>query len=153
MSKFRKGNKRKMQAINTSALPDIIFMLLFFFMVATTMREVNVDLEVTKPDASQKATTKIKDKNKLKYIYAGFPPDGGDAKIQLNDKIVGNALEVEGFVLSTMEKIEESEKPKIRFSLKVDKKVPVGMVNEIETQISRANKFKILYSTNEFATD
>lgn len=153
MSKFRRGGKRKMQAINTSALPDIIFMLLFFFMVATTMREVSVDLEVEKPDAPQTATTKIKDKNKLKYIYSGFPPDGGSAKIQLNDRIVPNALYVKEFVTTTMEGIDESEKPKIRFSLKIDKKVPVGMVNEIEDQIKEAQKFKILYSTNEFSVD
>lgn len=153
MSKFRKGGKRKMQAINTSALPDIIFMLLFFFMVATTMREVTLDLEVEKPDAPQAATKKIKDKNKLKYIYSGFPPAGGEAKIQLNDRIVPNALYVKEFVISEMEKIEESEKPKIRFSLKIDKKVPVGMVNKIEDQIKEGKKFKILYSTNEFSLD
>ena len=53
MSKFRKGGKKGIPGVNTSALPDIIFMLLFFFMVATTMKEVDMQVEVVKPEASQ----------------------------------------------------------------------------------------------------
>ena len=39
MAKFKKDGGRATPAINTSALPDIVFMLLFFFMVATKMRD------------------------------------------------------------------------------------------------------------------
>ena len=42
MSKFRKGGKKSMAAISTASLPDIVFMLLFFFMVTTVMREVEL---------------------------------------------------------------------------------------------------------------
>ena len=40
MGKFNKTGKREMPALNTSSLPDLIFTLLFFFMIVTTMREV-----------------------------------------------------------------------------------------------------------------
>ena len=42
MAKFKKGGKRETPAISTASLPDIVFMLLFFFMVSTTMREVSL---------------------------------------------------------------------------------------------------------------
>ena len=51
MSKFKKGGKKGIPGVNTSALPDIIFMLLFFFMVATTMKEVEMQVDITKPVA------------------------------------------------------------------------------------------------------
>lgn len=38
MSKFRKEDKKAAPGVNTSSLPDIVFMLLFFFMVATTSK-------------------------------------------------------------------------------------------------------------------
>lgn len=42
MAKFKKDGKRETPAISTASLPDIVFMLLFFFMVSTTMREVSL---------------------------------------------------------------------------------------------------------------
>ena len=42
MGKFNKTGKREMPALNTSSLPDLIFTLLFFFMIVTTMREVTL---------------------------------------------------------------------------------------------------------------
>ena len=53
MSKFRKKSGKGLQAINTSSLPDIVFMLLFFFMVATTMRETEVQVKVKVPEATE----------------------------------------------------------------------------------------------------
>jgi biopolymer transport protein ExbD len=44
MSKFKK-RKKGIPAVNTAALPDIVFMLLFFFMVTTTMRETSLQIE------------------------------------------------------------------------------------------------------------
>ena len=49
MSKFNKRRKKRdVPGVNTSALPDIIFMLLFFFMVATTMKEVDMQVDIEK---------------------------------------------------------------------------------------------------------
>ena len=46
MSKFRKGGRGGAPAVNTSSLPDIVFMLLFFFMVATTSKEVDPTVKI-----------------------------------------------------------------------------------------------------------
>ena len=46
MAKFRRKKGKGGVTINTASLPDIVFMLLFFFMVSTTMRETEVQVQV-----------------------------------------------------------------------------------------------------------
>lgn len=148
MSKFKKDKGKEPQAINTSSLPDIIFMLLFFFMVATTMRKEEPKVSNKFPISSPSSTDLIKDKNKLKYIYVGFLNDDKEnAKIQLNDKIKNNEIEVANFVIAQINSVDESKKNEIRIALKVDQSVDIGFVSKIEDQIRLAKRYKILYST------
>ena len=89
MSKFRKDGKKGMPAISTASLPDIVFMLLFFFMVTTVMRETTLFVSVTTPKATE--IKKLKKKSLVSYIYIGSPVRrmqssyGTAARIQLND--------------------------------------------------------------------
>lgn len=147
MSKFRKEGSKKQPAINTSSLPDIIFMLLFFFMVATTMRERTPEVTTEFPVSSPSSTDLIKDKNTLKYIYVGFMGEGEEAKVQLNDKLFDSEMQVSFFVQDEISKVDEEKKNSIRVALKVDEKVEIGLVTKIEDQIRLANRYKILYST------
>ena len=61
MSKFRKDGKKSMPAISTASLPDIVFMLLFFFMVTTVMRPTELKVKIKTPEASE--VTKLKKKS------------------------------------------------------------------------------------------
>ena len=71
MSKFRQKDKRGVGGLNTSSLPDIVFMLLFFFMVSTSMRDVELKVRVRNPEASE--VTKLEKKSLVTYIYIGVP--------------------------------------------------------------------------------
>ncbi len=71
MAKFKTKKKGGMQKINTSSLPDIVFMLLFFFMVATTMRETEIQVKVKVPEATE--VKKLEKKSLVSYIYVGRP--------------------------------------------------------------------------------
>ena len=90
MSKFNKKNKGEIPAVNTASLPDIVFMLLFFFMVATVMRDNELKIKNELPAANQ--VEKLDKKELVMYIYAGKPnfgyqgQYGTEARIQLNDK-------------------------------------------------------------------
>ena len=90
MSKFKKKKGGELPAISTASLPDIVFMLLFFFMVATVMRDSTLMVANTLPAADQ--VQKLDKKDRVMYIYAGKPSDryqdklGTQPKIQLNDK-------------------------------------------------------------------
>src|SRR5690606_39997439 len=86
MSKFKKKAKSNPE-IPTSALPDIIFMLLFFFMVTTVLRETDLLVEQKIPQAEQ--LTKLERKSLVSYIYIGKPKSpekyGTEPRIQVND--------------------------------------------------------------------
>ena len=71
MAKFRKDGKKEVPAISTASLPDIVFMLLFFFMVSTTMREVTLMINNGMPEA--KEVTKLEKKSLVSNIYIGKP--------------------------------------------------------------------------------
>ena len=147
MSRFKKDNKKGQPAINTSSLPDIIFMLLFFFMVATTMRERTPEVSTEFPISSPSSTDLIKDKNTLKFIYVGFLGDSKKQKVQLNDKVFDNEMQVSFFVQEEINKMDEGKKNEVRIALKVDENVEIGFISKIEDQIRLAKRYKILYST------
>ena len=73
MSKFRSKDNKGTPAISTAALPDIVFMLLFFFMVTTVMRETTLFVEVMIPKATE--IKKMEKKSLVSYIYVGPPVD------------------------------------------------------------------------------
>ena len=67
MAKIRKSEKKEMPALNTASLPDIIFMLLFFFMTVTSMKEVTYKVRFTPPEATE--LQKLEKKSLVRYIY------------------------------------------------------------------------------------
>ena len=103
MSKFKKKKSGELPAISTASLPDIVFMLLFFFMVATVMRDSTLMVANTLPAADQ--IQKLDKKDRIMYIYAGKPSSryidkyGAAARIQLNDKFA-TVEEVGAFILA-----------------------------------------------------
>ena len=70
MGKFKKKTNTSNE-IPTAALPDIIFMLLFFFMVTTVLREVTINVKQRIPDATQ--LRKLQRKSLVSYLYIGEP--------------------------------------------------------------------------------
>src|SRR5210317_690742 len=87
MSKFKKDSGKGTPAVSTASLPDIVFMLLFFFMVTTVMREVDLKVKISQPEATE--VKKLENKALVCYIYIGEPSEAGKygtkPRIQLND--------------------------------------------------------------------
>ncbi|PID92081.1 MAG: biopolymer transporter ExbD [Bacteroidetes bacterium] len=154
MSKFKTNKEKGLQAINTSSLPDIVFMLLFFFMVATTMRETEVQVTVKVPEATE--VKKLEKKSLVSYIYIGRPVShvariyGTEPLIQLNDKLVneeGIPYEtIQDYVLFEREKLPEAEKNKMTMSLRIDKNISMGKVDDVKKALRRAKALIINYS-------
>ncbi|MFT5819569.1 MAG: biopolymer transport protein ExbD [Crocinitomix sp.] len=148
MSKFKKGGKKGIPGVNTSALPDIIFMLLFFFMVATTMKEVELQVTVEKPVANQ--VVPIEDKDNVDFIYIGFPIDAGvgsQPRIQLDDRLAPDANVVSDW---KSEKAREGKTPfDIVTSLKVDENVGMRIVSEVKEELRDIDAIKINYSADK----
>jgi len=157
MAKFRRKKGKGAQRINTASLPDIVFMLLFFFMVSTTMRETEVQVRVKVPEATE--VKKLEKKSLVSYIYIGRPVThlqkmyGSEPLIQLNDKLVNEEgipyIQVQDFVLFEREKLDEIDKGKMTISLRIDQDIPMGKVDDVKQALRRAKALIINYSAKK----
>ena len=140
-----KKGKREVPAMSTSSLPDIVFMLLFFFMAATTMREVDPLVKVQMPQANE--ITEL-DKKDLVNIWMGPPMNakaGEDAlKIQLNDK-TQEVEDIRNFISATTATKGVSPKD-IVVNLRVDKDATVGKLTAVKQELRKAEALSISYA-------
>ncbi|MEC7864117.1 MAG: biopolymer transporter ExbD [Bacteroidota bacterium] len=152
MSKFRKNGKEEMKAISTASLPDIVFMLLFFFMVTTVMRETTLFVSVTTPKATE--IKKLQKKSLVSYIYIGSPIKrmqasyGTAARIQLNDAFA-SVDEIQEFIASEQEARDEKEIPYMTTSIKADETAKMGIITDVKQELRKAKSLKINYSTRK----
>lgn len=152
MGKFKKDAKRETPAISTASLPDIVFMLLFFFMVSTTMREVTLMIENKMPEATQ--AVKLEKKSLVSSIYVGKPTAqyqgayGTEPRIQLNDSFA-TLQEVAAFVAAERETRKEEDRNSIINNLKVQEDVTMGIVTDIKQELRKANSLKINYGSRK----
>lgn len=150
MSKFKKKKSGDLPAISTASLPDIVFMLLFFFMVATTMRENTLLIENKLPVADQ--IEKLDKKDLVMYIYAGKPSKryrasaGSQARIQLNDKFA-DISDIKPFILAERASKREELVPFLTTALKVDGDTNMGLVGDIKNELREVQALKINYTT------
>lgn len=148
MSRFN-NSTREMPEMNTSSLPDLIFTILFFFMMVTSMREETVKVKVTKPKGTQ--IEKLARKSATSYIYIGQPLDisqGTASRIQVNDKFI-EPSEIRGFVVSDQAQMSNSDKAFYTVSLKVDANTQMDKVTQVKEALRRANALKIVYSSDK----
>ena len=149
MSKFKNKKQGDLPAISTASLPDIVFMLLFFFMVATVMRDSSLMIENRLPSADQ--VEKLK-KDRTIFIYAGKPSSqykqyGEEPRIQFNDAFIG-VEDVQSSVIQSNTELNEDLQSKVVVGLKVDKETNAGLVSDIKQELRKANALKVMYIAN-----
>ena len=152
MSKFRKNSNKDTPGISTASLPDIVFMLLFFFMVTTVMRETTIMVKQGLPQASE--IQKLEKKSLVSYIYIGSPVErmqgtyGTKARIQLNDAFA-TVDDIPQYITSERAARDEKEVPFMTTSIKVDKDTRMGIVTDVKQELRKSNALKINYSTRK----
>jgi biopolymer transport protein ExbD len=151
MSKFKKKKSGDMPAVNTASLPDIVFMLLFFFMVATVMRQNTLKIANNLPFADQ--VEKLDKKDLVMYIYAGKPSAnykqfGTEARIQLNDDFA-SVSDIAAFIASERASKREELIPFLTTALKVDSDANMGLIGDVKQELRKVNALKINYTTKK----
>ena len=150
MSKFRKKGGKELPPISTASLPDIVFMLLFFFMVSTTMREVTLNVKIKLPEATE--LSKLEKKSLVSYIYVGEPLKQFQAtfgiapRIQLNDQFA-NVSDIQEYVIAEREARDEAEQKFMITSLKIDENTKMGIVTDIKQELRKSAALHINYSS------
>ena len=151
MSKFKDKGSKKTPGTSTAALPDIVFMLLFFFMVTTVMKEKTAKVRVELPKGTE--ISKLSKDDPINYVYIGksLTPEehGAGDRIQLDDDIVPNELAVREWIRLKRDNIDENKLSRMMTNFKVDKYAKMITVNKVKEQLREMEALKISYSANE----
>ncbi|HKJ68105.1 MAG TPA: biopolymer transporter ExbD [bacterium] len=128
--------KRKEESsgdIPTSSLPDIIFMLLIFFMVSTVLKEYQ-GLSVILPEAEK--IEKLETKRHVTYVWIAK-----DGTVSIDDKL----MEMDNVRHIMYEK--RVNDPQITVSLRADKGSNMGLITDFHQELREADALKINYSS------
>ena len=137
-----------MPEMNTSSLPDLIFTILFFFMIVTTMREVTLKVKFVVPAGTE--LEKLEKKSAVSFIYVGPPTDqlraqfGSSTRIQLNDRYA-EPSEVMDFIYQERQSMSDQTAQVV--SIKADQKTQMGYITDIKEVLRRSLALKVNYSS------
>ncbi len=156
MATFARKGKGGTPAISTASLPDIVFMLLFFFMTVTTMKEI--DLKVTIHKAKATEVKKLENKAAVKYINIGVPilqyqsKFGKEPIIQLNDAFA-SVSDIGPWVDAVRGDMDAINRSKMTTALKIDKNARMGIVTDVKQELRKAKALKITYIADKTTLD
>lgn len=144
MSKFKKKQANTKQSVPTSAMPDVVFMLLIFFMVTTVLREVELQVQIDYATAEN--IEKIEQKRLVSYVYIGPERLGagrlGETKVQIDDALVDDIGAIRNIMYDKL-----LEQPRLIVSLRVDRDSEFGIITDVQQELRHASTLRINYST------
>ena len=154
MSRFR-PSKHEVPGLNTASLPDLIFSVLFFFMIVTHMRTETLKVTYRVPQGRE--LSRLVKKSAVTYIHIGKPIPGktppsalvfDGSCIQMNDKYV-RVDEIERYMRFVVSHLSPEEREQMTVSLKADRATKMGIITEVKLALRRAGALKISYSADE----
>lgn len=140
--------RRQIPKLNTASLPDLIFSVLFFFMIVTHMRQVTLKVKYREPQGTE--LQRLTKKSTVSHIYIG--PSLGfhstQSCVQVNDKLV-NTSEVEDYMAAEKARMAPEDVDKMVVSIKADRHTPMGVITDVKLALRRAKTLKVSYSGEE----
>lgn len=149
MGKFKRTERREVPPLNTASLPDLIFTLLFFFMITTSMKEMPLMVDIDPPTATE--LTKLEKKSLITYLYIGKPSGsyaqklGDENRIQLNDKFIDES-DIEREMIRERAAMKEENQGYMQVSIKADRGTEMGIITATKEALKRSNNLNIVYS-------
>lgn len=146
--------RRSVPLLNTSSLPDLIFTVLFFFMVVTHMRKTTVKVEYRVPQGTE--LTRLTKKSAVSYIYIGKAPRSAMAAgigsdgyaLQLNDKFA-TPDDIADYISAERQRMSPDDRTRQTVSLKADRGTRMSLITDVKQSLRRANVRKISYSAEQ----
>ena len=148
---LKKGGK-SLPPISTASLPDVIFMILFFFMISTTMRDQELLVRYKLPTATE--VQKLEKKSLVSFIHIGQPTPimqakfGTAPRIQLNDSY-RTEKDILDFIAAERDKLNESDRALMTVCLKADDQTKMGIITDVKQELRRANALKLSYAASK----
>lgn len=152
MSRFRRS-RPEMPGLNTASLPDLIFSVLFFFMIVTHMRQVTLKVKYREPQGWE--LSKLVGKSAVTYIYIGRPMTAGVRSdrtvIQVDDKLVTPA-ELSDHIAAERSRMSPEDRQQMTVSIKADRDTKMELITEVKQALRRAGALKVSYSATQKTT-
>ena len=150
MAVMKKKGERKVPAMSTTSLPDVVYIILFFFMLSTSMRDQELIVTYKMPEATE--VQKLEKKNLVSFIHIGVPVTSRQAKfgtaprIQLNDSYK-TTKDILDFVAAERDNLSEADRAQMTVCLKADQNTKMGVVADVKQELRRANALKLSYGS------
>jgi biopolymer transport protein ExbD len=152
MAVMKKKGEREVPAMSTTSLPDVVYIILFFFMLSTSMRDQELMVKYKLPEATE--VQKLEKKNLVSYIHIGVPVLHMQAKygtaplIQLNDSYK-TTKDILDFAAAERDKLSEADRASMTICLKADGGTKMGIIADVKQELRRANALKISYASSK----
>ncbi|MBE6187568.1 MAG: biopolymer transporter ExbD [Rikenellaceae bacterium] len=149
---MKKKGEREVPAMSTTSLPDVVYIILFFFMLSTSMRDQELMVKYRLPEATE--VQKLEKKNLVSYIHIGVPVLHMQAKygtaplIQLNDSYK-TTKDILDFAAAERDKLSEADRASMTICLKADGGTKMGIIADVKQELRRANALKISYASSK----
>ena len=150
MAVMKKKGERSVPAMSTTSLPDVVYIILFFFMLSTSMRDQELLVSYKLPEATE--VQKLEKKNLVSFIHIGVPVTSRQAKfgmaprIQLNDSYK-TTKDILDFVAAERDNLSEADRAQMTICLKADQNTKMGVVADVKQELRRANALKLSYGS------
>ena len=135
-----------MPVLNTATLPDMVFIILFFFMITTTMRTEAILVRQVLPTATE--VQRLERRSLVTFIYVGPPVNpalGTGTQMQLNDRFA-QPEDIQDFITQERAAMSELDQPLMTVSLKADENTRMTYIHDITQALRRAYALRISYS-------
>ena len=134
--------------LNMASLPDLIFTVLFFFMIVTHMRDVEKRVQYQVPAGTE--VEKAQHKSSVVHIYIGQPTDGStdDYCIQLNNQIATTA-EIARFIETERRRMSPEDQERLTVSIEADRDVPMSIINDVKQALRKSYALNVSYAATE----
>ena len=152
MSRFKRRQSNRVPGLNLASMPDLIFTVLFFFMIVTHMRDVDPKVQYSVPQGTK--LTKEVNKNGLVYIFIGKPVDAqgrvisDDVRIQMGNRYVTLA-EIGDEIAKERERLSEEDRQRLTVSIRADRDTEMGIINDVKQELRKAGALNINYSAEK----
>lgn len=147
-----KKEKREVPGLNTAALPDLIFTVLFFFMIVTHMRQADLKVQYRVPEGTE--LSRLTHKSTAQYVYIGPPSKelqavmGTETLIQLNDRIV-SVDELRDLLIEQRRLMSDEDCDRMVVSIRADQHTDMGIIADVKHALREANALRVSYSAVE----
>ena len=155
MSRFR-HRQHEVPGLNLAAMPDLIFTVLFFFMIVTHMRDVKPQVRYSVPQGTE--LEKAVRKSSVGYLFIGKPVDAqgrvlsDETRIQLNDRYV-TVDQIGSEISNARAQMSDDDRQHLVVSIRADRDTEMGVINDVKQALRKAGALNINYSANNKVKD